>query len=204
MSQEARHEKDGVTQRPGRVEVSPDWRKASVYGLHGCGLTRGHALQQRSNAKAAVLHGTLFVTIHESRSLPGDPTRVSVRKSYECADIAQSIANLRGPSTHEACLPQCCPGFVNNVIVVGEKTASGKTRPPHPYCVMTVGGVKSAYTSVAESSFGPQWEERVRVPVASHAAAVQFTVKVLLCAPRPCDKHALVLCVSCRCRRQWN
>ena len=43
---------------------------------------------------------------------------------------------------------------------------------------MTVGGVRSAYTSVAARSFEPQWNERFRVPVASHAVAVQFTVKV--------------------------
>ena len=69
---------------------------------------------------------------------------------------------------------------MNNVVVVGEKTATGHTRPPHPYCVMTVGGVRSAYTSVAAASFEPRWEERFHVPVASHAASVQFTVKVLL------------------------
>lgn len=72
---------------------------------------------------------------------------------------------------------------MNNVIVVGEKVATRDTRPPHPYCVMAVGGVRSAYTSVAASSFEPRWEERFRVPVASHAASVQFTVKVLLCDP---------------------
>jgi hypothetical protein len=35
--------------------------------------------QRTSKAKSALLHGTLYVTIHEARALPGDPTRVSVR-----------------------------------------------------------------------------------------------------------------------------
>ena len=38
-----------------------------------------HPVRQRSSAETALLHGTLYVTIHEARALPGDPTRVSVR-----------------------------------------------------------------------------------------------------------------------------
>ena len=81
MSANVKQSNDEVAKRPTQVEVSPVVGAELLAWVWSTVLwpDRSHALQQRGNAKTALLHGTIFVTIHEAQSLPGDPTRCSVR-----------------------------------------------------------------------------------------------------------------------------
>ena len=73
---------------------------------------------------------------------------------------------------------QILPRCLNSIIVAGEKAVTGSNKAPEPYAVVTVGALRSAYTSVAARSHSPQWNERFKIPVAGRAQHITFQVKV--------------------------
>lgn len=68
-------------------------------------------------------------------------------KDYHCDT---ELGRLKHPelSRIPSCVSQLCPSIVNGCLIGSSTLVHGKKPPPHPYVVVSLGGLKEAYTSV--------------------------------------------------------
>ena len=78
-------------------------------------------LPQRRDANAPLLHGTLYMTVHEAEALPGDPTLVSVR-SYLILPLHEDCFHVfhikSSAADHKPILPSERRGTILYMITV--------------------------------------------------------------------------------------
>uniref|UniRef100_A0A0D9XG78 Phospholipase D n=1 Tax=Leersia perrieri TaxID=77586 RepID=A0A0D9XG78_9ORYZ len=112
---------------------------------------------ENSPAKPIMLHGDLDLWVLEARLLPNmDMFSEHLRRCFAaCKPPSSSKPSSRGGGGHH-----------HRKIITSD-----------PYVTLSIAGAVVARTRVIPNSQDPVWEERFSVPLAHHAAALEFHVK---------------------------